>query len=278
MALGAGAGASSYLTGNRVYNGGTNNPTSGTLNPSGYISRELRKKQSSRRSGLAATALRMQQKTPTTKSTPVVPPTPKNPTVTATPTGRLVLTEHPDTAHNVLPFDPQTAAQQVLLQKNQQDYLNSLTQQRQQLAGDVTTQERDLEAALPDSLRNVLNNYAGRGMAYSSGYGYQYGQTEADYARQRADLERQLQEGMAGFDADQQQATDDYQLALSQLMSSSAEGLSSDAGNLGLAPAIKDKAKKTIAKKKSSNSLIHGPGFATKVAKRIVKKHKKGGT
>lgn len=46
-----------YSVGRRVYNGASNAPTRGTVDPSGYIDRELNKPSQSR-SGLAAAALR----------------------------------------------------------------------------------------------------------------------------------------------------------------------------------------------------------------------------
>lgn len=305
--MGLGPSSSSYLVGNRVYNGGTNSPNSGTLNPSGYIERELKKKTAStRRSGLAATALRMQQnsgsKIPAIRNIAQLPPTPTNPTVVSNPQGRLILSEKtpvtpatpdPTSPNNVLPYDPQTAAQQLLLQKQEQDYLNNLQVQRQQLAEGITTKQREIDLNAPGQFRNLLNNYAGRGMAYSSGYGYQYGQTEADIERQRADLLRQLQEGNAGFDSNQQSSMDDYQLALAQLMNQNAESSSQDAGNLGLAPAptktpkANKPGKSKPGKSKGSNlsSSLGGsywhptPKFTNHkaAAKRIQNKNKKGG-
>lgn len=47
----------SYAAGRKVYGGGRSNPTSGTVNPSGYIDRAANKKASQRRSGLAKMAL-----------------------------------------------------------------------------------------------------------------------------------------------------------------------------------------------------------------------------
>lgn len=49
--------AQDYSVGRRVYNGASNAPTRGTVDPSGYIDRELNKPSQSR-SGLAAAALR----------------------------------------------------------------------------------------------------------------------------------------------------------------------------------------------------------------------------
>lgn len=46
-----------YSAGNKVYGGGRSNPTSGTVDPSGYVEREVNNQASDRRSGLAQTAL-----------------------------------------------------------------------------------------------------------------------------------------------------------------------------------------------------------------------------
>lgn len=50
-----------YAAGNKVYGNGRSNPTSGTVDPSGYVERGVKKKESDRRSGLAAAAGRRLQ-------------------------------------------------------------------------------------------------------------------------------------------------------------------------------------------------------------------------
>lgn len=47
-----------YSTGNRVYGMGRPHPTSGTVDPQGYVERSRAQSASNRRSGLAAAALR----------------------------------------------------------------------------------------------------------------------------------------------------------------------------------------------------------------------------
>lgn len=47
-----------YSTGNKVYGMGRSNPTSGTVDPAGYVERSANNQASNRRSGLAAAALR----------------------------------------------------------------------------------------------------------------------------------------------------------------------------------------------------------------------------
>jgi hypothetical protein len=274
----------SYLTGARVYNGGMNNPHSGTLDPSGYINREMKKRQSSRRSGLAETALRLQQHrmqnvdARPTATTPVHRISTATHTIQPSATGQYQAIPQtqlvdPNASNNVLPFDAQSAAQQILLQKQNDDFLNNLTQQRQQLASDITTKERNVDIEAPGHFRNVLNNFASRGMANSSGYGYQYGVTANDIANQKADLERQLQEGLAQYDYQQQNQADDYQLALAQLQAQTAETMPQDQyeGISGPQTKYQQVAKKIVKPKETSKKSTQA------AAKRIVAKKKKGG-
>lgn len=73
-----------FATGKPIYNHGTNNPQSGTRNPTGYINREQK------RSGLAAAALRLRDKMQGQFPTPVplpnsnTPPTSPQPSSLAT--------------------------------------------------------------------------------------------------------------------------------------------------------------------------------------------------
>lgn len=69
-----------YSVGNRVYNGGSNAPTRGTVDPMGYIDREMNKPGSTgpsdSRSGLAAAALRRLQGIGGQPGAPGAPPMP----------------------------------------------------------------------------------------------------------------------------------------------------------------------------------------------------------
>ncbi len=51
-----------YAAGNKVYGSGRPNPTSGPVDPAGYLERDAKKKGSNRRSGLAAAAKRRMEK------------------------------------------------------------------------------------------------------------------------------------------------------------------------------------------------------------------------
>lgn len=50
-----------YSAGNKVYGGGRSNPTSGPVDPTGYVERGMKKQSSDRRSGLASAAQRRLQ-------------------------------------------------------------------------------------------------------------------------------------------------------------------------------------------------------------------------
>lgn len=50
-----------YSAGNKIYGGGRSNPTSGPVDPTGYVERGMNKKSSDRRSGLASAAQRRLQ-------------------------------------------------------------------------------------------------------------------------------------------------------------------------------------------------------------------------
>lgn len=87
-----------YLVGKRVYNGGSSMPTSGTVDPSGYIARGINQ-QSEKRSGLAAAALsRINDNKPDVPSqdpntaAPTTPIMATGPTIKfqISPTGRLI--------------------------------------------------------------------------------------------------------------------------------------------------------------------------------------------
>lgn len=85
----------SYAAGNKVYNGGLPNPTSGTVDPSGYVQRELRNKnkpqQSERRSGNASAMMRLYEKYMQMNQQPISNPEAlRKSGLNKTPTGQLV--------------------------------------------------------------------------------------------------------------------------------------------------------------------------------------------
>lgn len=241
-----------YSTGNRVYRGTSFAPHLGTLNPTGYITRGIR--QSRQRSGLAAAALA--KRNVNTNYSPTFSPHHFAATqgmLSTNPIGRIRLNSGPPIpvqagqpnfqgtsnaqgtgTNDVLPFDPATALQQDQLQGNRDSALDKLNQLRQQLMETTTSKERALNQAAPELARQLLDRYAGHGMAFSSGYGYGVGQQKQNLADQLAELSRQQSEGMAGYDQQTSDINNQYQRALADLQFASANNLANQAGTLGL--------------------------------------------
>lgn len=265
MPFDSGRGGSSIpMPQHRVYRGTSTAPHIGRLDPTGYITRGVR--QSRKRSGIAATALKMMQnKTPVIRPRVVVKPKPiirpkavvHPPTSVAVPhptngttstlntssTGRITLAPpttpantDPNSSANVLPYDDGTALARDALSKSRDDALSNLTNLRNSLNENITSQNRNLDESQPGLALGLLNKYAGRGLAYSSGYGYGVGEQNRQIADQHAALSKQLQEGLANYGQQQQQAQDAYQQGLAQLNFQAAQNLAGKAGQLNIGP------------------------------------------
>jgi hypothetical protein len=90
-----------------------------------------------------------------------------------------------------------------------QDALQRILQRRQAANANYQSGESALNIEKPNVLRGVLSNFAGRGMAYSSGYGTQVQNTETDFANQLSQLASQRNATLS--DADIQQGQEDSQ-------------------------------------------------------------------
>lgn len=133
-----------------------------------------------------------------------------------------------------LPFDvgAADAQQQLLGRKNR--FEQEFTQGQQGLERDYMLQRRSVEDALPDERRNLLENYAGRGLAYSSGYAYDTGDLEGQYANLLAELEGGKTEGLADLLRQRGMFNEDYASQLQAIQAAAARRLSDQAGDLGL--------------------------------------------
>lgn len=262
--------ASSYSVGNRVYRGGSSAPTQGTVDPMGYIDRGLNNP-SQKRSGLAEAALRrlggrnrgagqtgpggrpqesdrpnaygLETQTQSGQARGLGAPTggppglggQQPPGLQMSAIGKL---QAPDLAAKFggtgLPFDIDAAdaQQQLLSRKNR--FEQEFTQGQQGLERDYTLQRRSVEDQLPDERRNLLENYAGRGLAYSSGYAYDTGDLEGQYANLLAQLEGGKTEGLADLLRQRGLFNEDYASQLQAIQAAAARRLSDQAGDLGL--------------------------------------------
>ncbi|HET7713467.1 MAG TPA: hypothetical protein VFK94_03765 [Patescibacteria group bacterium] len=165
-----------YGAGSTVYGSGSSAATTGTVDPLGYITRELEKRrmqyqggadgQSDTRSGLAQTAL---QNLDVNNANPAM--TPQDAAarfyslIGAAPDGSL---QYPQLN---LPFDSDLSDERATaLAQYQQGNLEN-QQGLMKAAQERMLGQRQLDQSLPGMFRGLLNNFAGRGMARSSGYG-----------------------------------------------------------------------------------------------------------
>lgn len=284
----------SYSVGNRVYRGGSSAPTQGTVDPMGYIDRELNNP-SQRRSGIAQEALRRMRgqmggglpgpsnsmQRPINLRTPGGQPPQQGGGFVRTmdfqdkdrdgrddrgsfnssngrwsgqggvglgqgggtggglgmsPIGKLQPPANLGAAMGgkSLPWDMQRAdSQQALLgEKNrfEQDYNDSVYD----IEREYTDQRRQVENQMPDARRELLENYAGRGLAYSSGYTHDYGGLEGQFANLLSQLEQGKTGGIADLLRQRGQFNDEWATRLQGIEREAARRAAEQAGDLGL--------------------------------------------
>lgn len=137
--------------------------------------------------------------------------------------------------NKLLPFDPQGAADRLGAQQTLNQALLSNKQGRDELAGDYATGQQQLNTEQPDRYRALLSNFAGRGMANSSGYATSFGNESADFARRQTDLNTQNQRGQAQYGMADAGAQSDFLSSIAGVLSGTTGRLASDAGTLGMA-------------------------------------------
>ena len=177
-----------YAAGNKVYNGGSSAATSGPVDPTGYIDRELNNNPSYS-PGVAAGALSTVKANASGQTEQ--PAAPQNP-VTTTPTASSTTGA---IGYNIpIPYDLQLKG--IEANSNYQNLMLQLTAQRNAAAQAETIGKRDLSINQADAQRGDLNRAAYRGMARSSGYVQQVDRTAQNFNNQFADLESRFYQAL----------------------------------------------------------------------------------
>lgn len=261
---------SNGLVGKRVYRMSSHAPNRGTLKPGGYLKREMKKQgvskiggdgMSDTRSGLAKAAL-AKQKFPTS-SRPVPgkakglvgkaqgqlgasgkPATMfnhqpfKNPKVTATADGTLKL-----------PFDYEFSSAALQAAQAANAKLLEMQTQSQNQAQSYLANMRNAQSGYGQQKKASLNNYAGRGTAFSSGYGQQVGSDATAYNNQVNDLNAQNTIFNNSMTSGRNQIQADLNDFLRQQAMAQGVKLDGQAGTLGYG---KSKAQTPVFKKKKT--------------------------
>jgi len=133
------------------------------------------------------------------------------------------------------PYDPQSAVDRMNAATTRSNALQGLTQQRQQLNEDYANAARGAGYTQESNLRGVLGNFAGRGMAYSSGYGSAVGEQQRNYADYLGQIASTKQRGLAGAAASEAATQSNYLGMIGQALVGATGRLAGQAGKLGLA-------------------------------------------
>jgi len=116
-----------------------------------------------------------------------------------------------------LPYLDQFASQRRRLTMQYQQAINRMLGERNSLNTDYASKAGEVEAEKPNAYRRVLNSAAGRGMAFSSGYGQQRADTGKAFAGQLASLAAVRDSSLAGLDSSQGNLKQNYQYNLAEL-------------------------------------------------------------
>lgn len=123
---------------------------------------------------------------------------------------------------NALPLDPVLEAQRRQAAQRLANFQQSDLVRRNNANLDTTNTLRSIDEQAPSVYRRLLNNYAGRGLAYSSGYGYAYGDQANQIANAKSKANSALASLLAGYDSEAQAQNSDYQLTLDELLAEQA--------------------------------------------------------
>lgn len=262
----ADGGFNAYAAGNPVYNGGSPNPTSGTLDPSGYVQRGLNTPSNSR-SGLAAAALarirgitpdpnapggggaplggdptsqpqqisstvgganspaalsQQQAQVPQKTFSPIAP-------LRINPVGQIQLPQQQSLA-----LDADLSGQVAADTGAANNAIGGLGDKINALAAQYATSAQQANSQEPNILNQLLGGFAGRGMAFSSGYGRGV-ETEGDrFTSQLANLLSSAQSGINDYQNQQSQQSIQLQQLIQQIMGTQATRNIVNAGTLGI--------------------------------------------
>lgn len=140
----------------------------------------------------------------------------------------------PERLEDYLPSDPIASDdyEEMLAQKNA--FEQQLLEQQNELERDYTLNRRETELGLAADQRDVLEGFAGRGLAYSSGYTYDRGQVDNAYANVLNSLDQDRTRGKAGFDKSRGEFETGYNRQLQMIAEAAARRAAQRAGELGL--------------------------------------------
>jgi hypothetical protein len=137
-------------------------------------------------------------------------------------------------------FDPQGGVEALTAKRTLDQNLINLTNSENMLNQQYTSSKSDYQAKIPQLARQLLSNYAGRGMAFSTGYSSAVGDQNADIARGLSNLDLQRQQQLADITSQRGLAQTGYKNDLATSVVGTVNRLAARAGTLGFGPKGRD--------------------------------------
>lgn len=176
---------------------------------------------------------------------------------------RLAATQRNDTA---LPFDAQASDQRARAIRDRDERLAQLEEAIANEAQGYTLTRRNTEEAEPNKLEQILNAFAGRGMAFSGSYGKALGDESRDFAGRLGKIESAHTESKSGFEKNRSTYERNYTDQLQDIYWDQARRLADKGGDTDFAAGVK----KTREENKAKNIAAATTKMATR-SKSIVK-------
>lgn len=133
-----------------------------------------------------------------------------------------------------LPFDADAADAQAQLQAQKNRFESDAVSEQERINREHVNLSRQVQEQKPVAQRNLLENYAGRGLAYSSGYAYDQTDQESQFAKMLAELDQGKTAGMADLLRQRGLFNDEWSQRLQAIQAAAARRLAEQAGDLGL--------------------------------------------
>lgn len=153
--------------------------------------------------------------------------------LTSSPSGQLA--GQANQGMNGLPYDPSYEGIRRAIAAKREAANAGLNQQRTQMDIEANTQKREIDQEAPEVLKQLLEGFAGRGMAYSGRYARDVGEQQNQFAAAKSRIDQMLASNRSALDAEMAKFEAGLQSELSEAEYEYARSLAERAGNLGIA-------------------------------------------
>lgn len=133
-----------------------------------------------------------------------------------------------------MPIDPAGSIDLTGLAQQRLNFLDQYNSQLADINRNFRTQRRRIVQQEPYNVRGILNNYSGRGMAFSSGYGVAQGRELQNYNQNLGDLNYQHTLGQQNLQDQRTAFMRTYRNQQQAIRQAAADRLAAQAGTLNL--------------------------------------------